>query len=678
MDELRDMAQNNNSSELMAKMSRYVANVLGSNPYWHKVKEELKAVITSKGAPTMFFTFSAADMHWPDLHDLFSNDSKSENSSDERRQNVISNPHLVDWFFSQRLDNFVKHWLYETMDAEWHWYRFEYQHRGSIHCHGTAKLKNDPGLCELTEIALKGFLAEKAQIETEGTHHDAQELIDTGKNAEKKVCQYVDWLLTTWNLLPPDTETWVKPKVHPCQKRHQDICDSDLETDYADLVNTVQRHTRCSTSYCLRKKKDESELKCRFHFPFESCSNTKLEFEEVHTKKGEKTFRAKVVTKRNDSRLNNHQRCQLQGWRANCDIQVVIDHYACVEYLTKYAAKGEPKSHSMDQLFRAILQNTSSENSDAKKIIKKLAMKALGERDFSAQEAMHLLLSLKLHSCSFKVIPVSLTGSRKVRKPTDSNSNIENEGEEVSTENSLLDAYAHRENYDDSIEFDNMNLAQFAQKYKVFKNQLVTLLDNVVPRIFPTYSPNPAGTNFALYCKFQLLRYKPWKNSQNNVWGCEDPSDETLVSVWHEFLQTPYAQRNVPDWVDKLQNVVLNQEPQFEQPEQQESECHQEEWMILAGLDASSEHVPHSSANDWQMDRDNYTEEELHEMPQWIKDGKDSQTSEQHLFDVDVSCLNHMQRLAYDLVMSHSHDDDTAKDPLCLIVIGVAEQARAT
>ena len=672
MDELRDMAQNNSSSELMAKMSRYVANVLGSNPYWHKVKEELKAVITSKGASTIFFTFSAADMHWPDLHDILSNGSKSEMLAEERRQNVINNPHLVDWFFSQRLDNFVKHWLYETMDAEWHWYRFEYQHRGSIHCHGTAKLKNDPGLCELTEIALKGFLAQRAQSERGAFHPDVSEIIDAGKNAERKVCQYVDWLLTTVNPLPPDTETWIKPKVHPCQKRHQDVHESDLETDYVDLINTVQRHTRCSTSYCLRKKQDESELKCRFHFPFESCPETKLEFEEVHTKKGEKTFRAKVVTKRNDSRLNNHQRCQLQGWRANCDIQVVIDHYACVEYLTKYAAKGEPKSQSMNQLFKAILQNGSSENSDAKKAIKKLAMKALGERDFSAQETMHLLMSLKLHSCSFKVIPVSLTGSRKVRKQTDGDSILENEGLDVSTESSLLDAYAHRENYDESPELDSMNLAQFANKYKVFKSQLVTLPDNVVPRIFPTYSPNPAGANFALYCKFQLLRYKPWKHSQNNVWGCEDPSDETLISAWHEFLQTPYAQRNVPDWVDKLQNVVLNQEPQFEQPQQEQSESHQEDWMILAGLNATSDHASNSSANDWQKDRENYTQEQLCEMPRWIKDKKDSHNFEDHLFDVDVNCLNHRQRLAYDLVMSHSHDDDTAKDPLCLIVIGVA------
>ena len=139
MDELRDMVQNNNSSELMAKMSRYVGNVSGSNPYWHKVKEESNAVITNKGASTIFFAFSVAEMQWPNLHDNFSNGSKSEISAEERRQNVINNPHLVDWFFSQRLE--VKQWLYETMNAEWHWYRFEYQHRGSIHCHGTAKLK---------------------------------------------------------------------------------------------------------------------------------------------------------------------------------------------------------------------------------------------------------------------------------------------------------------------------------------------------------------------------------------------------------------------------------------------------------------------------------------------------------------------------------------------------------
>ena len=64
----------------------------------------------------------------------------------------------------------MKYWLYDTLDAEWHWYRYEFQARGSIHCHGVAKLKSDPGLCKLTDIALKGFLAEKeygTNIDTE-------------------------------------------------------------------------------------------------------------------------------------------------------------------------------------------------------------------------------------------------------------------------------------------------------------------------------------------------------------------------------------------------------------------------------------------------------------------------------------------------------------------------------
>lgn len=97
-------------------------------------------------------------MHWPELHALSSSDGN--NTAENRRQNVINNPHNTDWFFTQRLENFIKHWLYNSLEAEWHWYRFEYQARGSTHCHGLANLKNDPGLCKLSEKALEGYLAE--------------------------------------------------------------------------------------------------------------------------------------------------------------------------------------------------------------------------------------------------------------------------------------------------------------------------------------------------------------------------------------------------------------------------------------------------------------------------------------------------------------------------------------
>lgn len=217
---------------------------------------------------------------------------------------------------------------------------------------------------------------------------------------------------------------------------------SDSDTDYVDLLNTVQRHTHCSSNYCLRKRQSESDLKWRFNFPFEPSMTTKLEFEPIHSKDKNCQYKVKVTTKRNDPRLNNHQRVQLQGWRANCDIQVVIDYHACLEYLTKYASKGEPRSTVMKTAFNSIVHNCNSESSPTK-LIKKVIMKSLGQRDFSAQETMHHLLSLKLVSSSFNVVPISLDSSCKIK------ANAANE--DVATNNSLLDVYANRTIYAESI-----------------------------------------------------------------------------------------------------------------------------------------------------------------------------------------------------------------------------------
>ena len=57
IDELREMASSNNFVLFMSKMSRYVANIAGTNAYWHKMKEDLKAIVTSIGTPTLFYTF---------------------------------------------------------------------------------------------------------------------------------------------------------------------------------------------------------------------------------------------------------------------------------------------------------------------------------------------------------------------------------------------------------------------------------------------------------------------------------------------------------------------------------------------------------------------------------------------------------------------------------------------
>ena len=75
IEQLHQMRSSNASTNFMTKLSRYVSNITGSNAYWQKRRNELKTIINSKGTPTIFFTFSSADMHWPELHSLFSNRS---------------------------------------------------------------------------------------------------------------------------------------------------------------------------------------------------------------------------------------------------------------------------------------------------------------------------------------------------------------------------------------------------------------------------------------------------------------------------------------------------------------------------------------------------------------------------------------------------------------------------
>lgn len=103
-----------------------------------------------------------------------------------------------------------------------------------------------------------------------------------------------------------------------------------MADDYVHLLNSVERHTTGSTKYCLPQD-DKSELHCRFNFPYDNHAETRLEFELINTKTGDIKYKAVIVTTRNDSRLNRHQPLRLQGWRTNCNIQIVIYYHACLE-----------------------------------------------------------------------------------------------------------------------------------------------------------------------------------------------------------------------------------------------------------------------------------------------------------------------------------------------------------
>lgn len=63
-------------------------------------------MVETLGLPTIFFTHSAADLHWPELARLMC--PQDPESSSSRSHALIENPALADCFFYERIQQFTK------------------------------------------------------------------------------------------------------------------------------------------------------------------------------------------------------------------------------------------------------------------------------------------------------------------------------------------------------------------------------------------------------------------------------------------------------------------------------------------------------------------------------------------------------------------------------------------
>ena len=485
----------------------------------------VKGNFNQVGPPTIFWNLSCTEFHWPELHEMFG----SPISENEFRKNVAEYPHIRDWFFHERTEKCIKHWLYNILGADWHWNRYEFTVLpNGMNTHGLAKLKSDPGLCKLSEKAAEGHKA-KLKLQ-EGIIFNSNDeldklnaLIKERIKAEKETCNYYDYLISCSN--PGNINVWVQPAKHPCRNSYETAV-VDLDSDYIDIVNSVQRYSKCNSAYSLREDKQRNQY-CRFHYPFDINQETYISYTEMPNK-GEKHFKAEVVAQRNDPRVNRHQRIQLHGWRANCDIQLVIDHHACVEYLAKYAAKAEKLSSIAKDAFENVISHVADDSSP-QSAIQKIFIKSVGERDMGIQEVMHQIISLKLYSSSFSVHTISLDNSKK----------CEVSKESVKFEKSQIESYAERILFGKHL--TSCKLVDFLSKYQIKNGKLITKKKQTIIRTVPSYSSNPDSNSYDLYCKYQLLKYKPWQSGPNSVWDFEDGDDMLYVRKWREFLESDYG-----------------------------------------------------------------------------------------------------------------------------------------
>lgn len=551
--ELRDLLEG--PTRLLAdRITRTAGAIQGTRPYWMRRRSELDAMIKDIGSPHIFFTFSAADIQWPDLHGHMPTPPVPP-GDDERRKyqqrnrDLNSNPHIAAFYFNRRWEIFFEEVLKPKFDIVDFWYRFEWQHRGSSHIHGFAWVKDAPNLDELEKV-LKPFAKAAAVAARQGRPLPALQITEVAALKEVEAfVEYWDPHVSTWS---PGLHTDLPPaKKHPSSRDWTSLRDNLLEL--GELINRVQRHTKCQKGYCARRRggvipADEAAPGqpglgpgeyCRFGYPKELLDKTQLIFND----KGLLEF----LTKRNDTLLNPHNPSLILGWGANVDFKPIISKSSVVAYIAKYCSKAEKKSATYFDMLHEVLSDRRIDEDRAatKVVVQKMLSKFVVERDYSAQEVCHLLLKDELFHCSrtFQTLDLRLQRSGAIPEDFNLDEVVEeapgDAPEDVAAPEDVL-SVSKLERYEKRPEgeMDGVSLLEcmrrwdYKPKEKVWKRR--PRAKPRIVRVFPRYSSDPEDDSFEDWCRAKLQLHHPYRGSPANLQKDEDGEDIGFVRAYLE------------------------------------------------------------------------------------------------------------------------------------------------
>ena len=137
MADLRAQRSAGTLNDFVNRINYVAANIRGTSGYWFRRRQELLSLFEQEGLPTVFFTLSCADFHWRDMHKHMPD---QPDSPTDRRNAALQNPHIVDRYFHDRVQAFLRSFFVDGLGAQWYWTRYEYQARGTVHLHGCGQV----------------------------------------------------------------------------------------------------------------------------------------------------------------------------------------------------------------------------------------------------------------------------------------------------------------------------------------------------------------------------------------------------------------------------------------------------------------------------------------------------------------------------------------------------------
>ena len=434
---------------------KFLKALRGSPPYFEKAKKDLFAMIRQLGPATLFCSFSSAETQWYHLlrilGELIDNKTYSDNELEnlnweERCRLIQSDPVTCARHFDYQVNQFLGSFLLSSLEplgkiSDW-FYRVEYQQRGSHHIHMVIWVPGAPEYQVQSDTEVTAFIDKIITCHKPTNNPQLLDLVNRQVHRHSHTCHKNTEAECRFNYPQPPMR-----KTSILQPLDTDIPESEIKAHKATW-KLIKKH--------LDDMKEGEDIS------FDQLLSDLKVTEENYVLAIRSSLNASTVFLERtpvELRINNYNPDCLRAWRADMDIQFVLDVYACAVYIVNYISKGQK---GMSDLLREACSEVRKGYSSIKQQVRDIGSKFVNNVEISAQEAVYITLQLPMRKSSRQIIFINTAPPEErveLLKPLSDIKEMDDDCEEIYT-GGLLKRYCKR-----PAKLEHLTLADWAAWY---------------------------------------------------------------------------------------------------------------------------------------------------------------------------------------------------------------------
>ncbi|CAB0002561.1 unnamed protein product, partial [Nesidiocoris tenuis] len=633
---------------------KFLKQIRGSPAYWEDRKKAVLAMIRQLGKPAIFLTFSAAELHSPELIVILFKIKYRKTLSireamdldDETKTRLIkTDPVTCVRYFEEKAKNLMKvlqskdgpfgnHWVTDSYE------RREFQTRGSVHTHNLLYVNDPPEYDPSDSVKLDECVTFIDSLIT-CKYNPKNPLMFVQRHRHTFTCHKgrKNKLLCRFNYpLPVMPRTMI---LEPLEA--QDITQNN-KNNYKKIKKLMQDFFEHNTKMSWKNVLTRLELS---EDEYISAIRSSLKNPQVFLKRSSL-----------EVAINAYNPIILDLHRYNMDIQFILNPYSCASYVVNYISKSES---GISKLLRQAEKDMNEGNLSIREKFRKYGNVFINGSVMSAQEACYHALSQPISLMSRIAVfvntspPDERVRMLKSEKDLRAKLEIDADSEEIYMSN-IFEKYSKRpkrlENVcladyvcivpfkekltkpnDDQSGDDSQNVSFKSCKSKILR--------------FRNYKLEQDPVNFY---REQVLLFVPWRNEISEVLdrNCEQVYDENISLITEN--REKYFSNISSELIEEAIDQIIENE-QIESEDEDNTNLYPVDIFVQGGIE------------DPKKNDDNRFKYKPPALP-----------SREEIFQNMLS-LNEKQR---DIVMHVLHSLKTSSDPLRVFLSGSAGVGKST